>query len=92
MENKVFFVKETSYGVQAYPPGSRRKNKRRPGDNLRTWQLKNSVFLEAEVLQSLKELSLAFLSSAQYIRPEIMADLDRDIAEHGELWKELAKK
>lgn len=26
------------------------------------------------------------------VRPEIMADLERDIAEHGELWKELEKR
>lgn len=26
------------------------------------------------------------------VRPAVMADLERDIAEHGELWKELAKR
>lgn len=44
-------------------------------------------------IEKAKELARKlFKDKNSAIRPEVMADLERDIAEHGELWKELAKR
>lgn len=88
MENKVFFVKETSHGTLMFPPGKKKKHKRRPGDNLRTWQVKNDIKATNEVVVGMENLR----SALGVLRPDVMADLERDIAEHGELWDELAKR
>lgn len=60
MKNKVFFVKKETYGLHMYPSGSRRKYKRRPGDNLRTWQLKNDIMVGNDVRRAARELCRAF--------------------------------
>lgn len=127
MENKVFFVKEMSHGTLMFPPGGKRKYNRRPGDNLRTWQVKTRVmkiYMTVESCQSGRKDMFNALAQAisgyafqlaipkwmieiaaeqdrksamerilnEEIRPEIMADLERDISKHVELWKGLAKR
>lgn len=112
-----------------FPPKSRRKYKRRPGDSLRTWQFKNRArrryvknpsgrigrltcfntleqliagyaaslvipqwMIDIAAEQDRKKATEKNFRAWQVFPFEVMSDIYKDIAEHDELWKELAGK